>query len=228
MKITGFVSVLLLIIPFLSFAGDNYNYDIPDFNRIEVSGNMTVILEKRSKPGMYIEIENSSIDDIQWYVSVKTLVLKKKSAFPDFSGIKLLVYYSGELKSLISKNGSIIKNIRKIDTDKILLEASSGGIQDLVLEADNVEARSVRTSRIRIKGSCKRLFAQADSGSEINSYDLACLRAEAYAHSGGIIRVRASQQIEGSSGLGSYIYYKGAPSKIFFTSGTGGELIDDE
>ncbi len=88
--------------------------------------------------------------------------------------------------------------------------------------------RSVRTSRITLKGKCKKLSVQADSGSEINSFNLDSQRVRAFAHSGGIIRVSASESIDGSSGLGSHIYFKGSPSKIIFTSGTEGDVTELE
>ena len=219
-------AAILFILPFQSFAADSYNYDLPDFQKIEVSGSMTAVLEKRSKPGLYIELENSSIDDLTWYVSVKTLVLKKKSEFPDFRDVKIVVYYSDEITSVLSKNRAVVKNIRKIEADSIIIEAVSAGIADLRIEADRIEARSVRTSRLKLTGKCRKLYVQADSGSEVDSLAMPSDMVQAFAHSGGIIRVNALESIGGSSGLGSFIYYKGSPRKKVFTSGTGGEVKD--
>ena len=221
-----FIPVLIIMLPFFVFGGDSYNYDLNDFNKIEVTGNMTVVLEKRSEPGLYIELDNSSIDDLRWYISVKTLVIKKKSSFPDFNDIKIVIYYSDNPESVMAKNRALIKNIRKIKSERILIEAVSGGIIDLIIETGNIEARSVRTSRITLKGTAGKLLVQADSGSEVNSFDMAAEKVQAFAHSGGIVKVNASQSIDGSSGLGSHIYFKGSPSRKIFTSGTGGKVTE--
>ncbi len=225
-KAVVFTAVLLFIIPFFTFAADSYNYDISDFRKIEVSGSMTVVLEKRNTPGLYIEIDNGSIDDITWYISVKTLILSKKSSFPDFRNIKIVVYYSDEISSVLCRRKALVKNIRKLKSDRILIEAVSGGIADILIESDNIEARSLRTSRITLKGESGKLYVQADSGSEIDCFELAAGKVSAFAHSGGIVRVNASESIDGSSGLGSHIYYKGSPEKKVFTSGTGGKVTE--
>ena len=220
------VFFLLLLFPSIVFGGDSYNYDLNNFTRIEISGNMTAVLEKRSEPGLYIELDNRSIDDLSWYVSVRTLIIKKDSSFPDFNDIKIIIYYRDDPESVCAKNRALIKSIRKINSDRILIEAVSGGIIDLILDSENVEARSVRTSRITLRGAGKKLLVQADSGSEINSFAMEAKQVQASAHSGGIIRVNASESIDGSSGLGSHIYFKGSPPRKIFTSGTGGEVTE--
>ena len=220
------ISFIFFIIPSIAFGGDSYNYDLNNFNKIEISGNMTAVLEKRAEPGLYIELDNGSIDDLRWYVSVKTLVIKKDSSFPDFNDIKVIIYYSGNLEYVCVKNRALIKNIRKVKSDRILIEAVSGGIVDLILDSLNVEARSVRTSRITLRGSGRKLLVQADSGSEINTFSMEAEKVQASAHSGGVIRVNASESIDGSSGLGSHIYFKGSPSRKIFTSGTGGAVTE--
>ena len=212
--------------PFFVFAGDSYNYDLKDFNKIEISGNMTAVLEKRSEPGLYIELDNRSIDDLRWFISVKTLVIKKDASFPDFNDIKIIINYRDNPEAVLAKNRALIKNIRKIKSDRILIEAVSGGIIDLLLETQSIEARSVRTSRITLKGTGQKLLVQADSGSELNCFDLTAENVQASARSGGIIRVNASESIEGSSGLGSHIYFKGSPVRRIFTSGIGGEVTE--
>ena len=133
-----------------------------------------------------------------------------------------------KLNLCLQKNSALVKNIRKLKSDKLLIEAVSGGIADLIIEAENTEVRAVRTSRITLKGKSEKLSVQADSGSEINSFNLDSRKVRAFAHSGGIIRVYASEDIDGSSGLGSHIYYKGSPSKKIFTSGTEGDVTELE
>ncbi len=95
---------------------------------------MSVVLEKRSSPGLYVEADSSSIDDITWYVSVNTLIIKKKSSFPDFRDIKVIIYYNDEIKSVLVKNSALVKTIRKLKSNKLLIEAASGGIADLIIE----------------------------------------------------------------------------------------------
>jgi putative autotransporter adhesin-like protein len=227
MRIIGFFAgLLLLFLQLPIFAADSYNYDLPDFQKIEISGSMTVVLEKRSDPGLYIELDNSSIDDLSWYVSVKTLVLRKKYAFPDFRNIKIIVYYNDEISSIEVKKRALVKNIRKLRSKKILIEAVSGGIVDLRIDSQKMEIYSKRSSKIKLIGKCGKLYAQADAGGVIDSYSLASDYVQASSHTQGIIKVNALLSVDASSGLGSKIYIKGNPQKKAFVSGTGGDIIE--
>lgn len=227
MRIIGiFAGLLLLCLQLPVFAADSYNYDLPDFQKIEISGSMTVVLEKRSEPGLYIELDNSSIDDLSWYVTLKTLVLRKKAAFPDFRNIKIVVYYNDDISSIEIKKRALVKNIRKLAVEKILIEAVSGGIADLRIDSDKIEIYSKRSSKIKLTGKCRKLYAQADAGGIIDSYALTADHVQASSHTQGIVKVYAIESVEASSGLGSKIYIKGDPEKKAFVSGTGGDIIE--
>ncbi len=216
----------LVFICLLPVSGENrYSIDLPYFDRIETSGSFTAVLEKSAKPGLHIMLENSSIDDITWYVTVKTLVIKKKTSFPDFSNVKVIIYYDSMIKSLVSKRESVIKNIRSVISDKIMIDAVSGGILDLRVEAESIEARSSRNSKINLSGRCRRLFAQADSGGIIESYQLDSRKTMASAHTGGILKVYAGELIEANAGVGSRVYFKGNPAEEVLVKGSGGEFI---
>jgi hypothetical protein len=182
---------------------------LPDFNKIDISGDLTVILNQDNEKLIEIQADSNILKDIK--TSVKNDVLKitgksKKSPVKIFVTCK-------DINSIKVSSVSTIKGESEIKADK--LEIQSSGATDITL---NLNVKELFTdisgaSNVALSGTAYVHNAEISGASELKAYDLLTQKTFIDVNGAGSAQIDAKEKVEGKiSGAGN-ISYKEEPKE---------------
>ena len=208
-------------------AGDRKDYDITNFDSIEVSAGIEVLFTQDSAYTVEVESLDGGFDKIKLEKDGDTLVIKRPGQrWNRGQQPRYKVYVTApELTDVEATSASSFR-ASAIDTSDLDLEVSSAAsIRIGALSADEVDADSSSAGSIEIAaGACSELSADASSGSSISAGDLACESVEADVSSGASITARASQDVVADASSGGSVTVLGGPESTEIDKSSGGSV----
>lgn len=221
-------TVILTAAPVVA-AAETRNFDLSEFNRIEISTGINAIVEVGQRFSVRAETDNTKIlDDLR--IEVRG---RKLSADLDL----------GFLESLLGKNRDVTVYITLPDLTEVegnagadvmvsgdfgpeLIAAASSGASLLIdgLTSERVDLDASSGGSLRVSGDCVDLRVDASSGASINASKLTCEFVKAEASSGGSAIVFASDSIDADASSGGGIDVEGGPTRIEVDESSGGDV----
>ena len=203
---------------------------LPEFNRVEISGNISVFMEKAGINSASLTAKSSSAEDLSIYFSGRTMIIRSRSGFLPSGRIELNITSAEDLREIRVSSGGRVKSYRNIFSDSGEISALSGSLVDVYADTDVMTVSAGRNSRITLKGKTGTLEARASDGGSVDAEGFISQKVFASARTGGSLRVYAEEYLDAGSARGSVIYYRGDPEKIYFSEALGGEYmnLDDE
>ncbi len=182
---------------------------LPDFNKIDVSGNLTVILNQGNEQLIEIQADSNIFKDIKTDLKDNVLKITGKSKK---SSVKIFVTCK-DINSIKASSVSIIKGESEIKTDK--LEIKSSGATDITL---NLNVKELFTdisgaSNVDLSGTADVHNAEISGASELKAYNLLTQKTFINVSGAGSAQIDAKEKVEGEiSGAGN-ISYKEEPKE---------------
>ncbi len=113
-----------------------------------------------------------------------------------------------------ARNGSSV-SASDIDQTSLSLKATSGSLIKVTgLSLDSIEVSASYGSEISLEGEADNISLSADSGSNIDAYEIASIKADISATSGSSIKANVSERINADISIGSSLFHKGGARVI--------------
>jgi len=194
-----------------------------EFNQIEVSGGLNVILTPTTSESISVEADENLHDYIITSIEHNILKIYPKENISSHAVKNVMVSFKNLIK-ISANSGSSIYGTQTISQPLLELSTSSGSAMDLDLITSSLTCSTASGSTITLKGNADKFQAKASSGSTINSEDLKVLFANTKATSGAGITVNVSKELLANAASGGDIRYAGNPSKIDTSAGVSGHI----
>ena len=221
-------STVLLAAP-VTVSAETRDFDLSEFNRIEISTGINAIVEIGGEFSVRAETDNTKIlEDLRIEVRGRKLIADLDIGFLD---------------SLLGKNRDVTVYITLPDLTEVegnagadvlvsgsygpeLVAAASSGASLLIdgLTSDRVELDASSGASLRVSGECVNLRVDASSGGSVNASKLTCEIVKADASSGGSATVFATTSINADASSGGGIDVEGAPTRIEVDESSGGDV----
>jgi Putative auto-transporter adhesin, head GIN domain len=124
--------------------------EIGDFEAIEVSDNVSIYLEKGEKNELKIEADENLHGIIKIDLTDKTLRINTSKTASNFKKLIVRITYSNALKSITSKNESVINAIAEIQLTDIAVKSFDDSKLFLNVNAKNFTLQSDHNSKVEL------------------------------------------------------------------------------
>lgn len=198
-----------------------------DFNSIEVSNAIDLVIEQGNKREISVEADDNLQNSITTKVENGVLIVAcDYNSFINIESKKVTVKMP-IIEELQASSASSIRSINTLKGEKISLRTSSAATINVKVESDNITSKSSSGSTISMNGMALNLEAIASSGSTINAYELLANDVTAKSSSGSSIHVHPIVSLKAKASSGSSITYNATPRSIEKNSSSGAS-IDSE
>lgn len=198
--------------------------EIESFDKIDVFGNMKVIMKEGKQETVEIFAKKVAIDQIDISVNDKRLKIKMKSnLFDEDVEVKIYVTYK-EIRE-ISTNGAaeiIINDI--IKTDKLFIDATSGARVKLQVDLNAIDLKVYQGAHIDISGKSLLQESFVNTGGVLSGSNFASNEVFIKMNTGGKAEVIVNQSLDASVNTGASLNYFGNPEKQNIKSTLGGKI----
>ncbi|MCL2792017.1 MAG: DUF2807 domain-containing protein [Spirochaetaceae bacterium] len=206
---------------------------LPQFSRIEISGRIIVQIEgpgdtivTNTANSMRINVRRGDIRDIDFFMSGETLVLRKNSRGFHTRNITITLNISNTISQLDVSTGALVRAQRNIFDERAEIRAESGSFLELFVDTYALFINCGRDSSIILRGRVDQLEARAVNSGLVNAESLAAARVHVHAFTGSTIRVNATEYLEATAGMRSFVYYKQGPAIKHLSEFAGGTYIE--
>ena len=224
-------TVLLATAP-LAVSAETRNFDLSEFNRIEISTGINAIVEVGESFSVRAETDNTKIlDDLRIEVRGRKLVADLDLGFLESllgKNRDVTVYITLPALTEVEGNAGADVMVSGSFGPELSASASSGAsllIDGLTSERVDLDASS--GASLRVSGECVDLRVDASSGASINASKLTCEFVKADASSGASAVVFASASINADASSGGDIDVEGGPTRIEVDESSGGDVDFD-
>lgn len=129
-----------------------------DFDTLEVEDNLEIYLEKGEKPGIKIEADDNLHDIISTDLRDNILRLSTSKEAVKYKKLLVRVTYTDDLKSVSTKNETVVNAIQEVQLDSIIFKSSDYSqlflninTANFVLKADDKSAIELNAKSEKIK-----------------------------------------------------------------------------
>ena len=199
---------------------------IAPFTKISVYGDIVVYLDKGKTESIEIEIPDEvAPNKITTVVENGELKIKSTAGLlSNKKKIKATVVFK-ELNTISSGgSGEVVLPDSVLKTDKLILNAYTGGTIDLTVDVKTIIAEVSEKAVILLEGFTTSEDITASTGGVYSAYDLEAEDAKVKALTNGIAKVNISMSLEASANTGGWVGYLGDPKYKFFTPKLGGKV----
>jgi hypothetical protein len=219
----------LFFFPFIlgtltGYSQDTIYRELPPFNVLQVTDNITVQLNHTGKESVSIRTEGSDPEKIQ--TTVENNTLKIGLANTVYSKLKILVNLNfKEIREMDIRNNAEVITTSLFKADSLTVTLKLGG--SLYLDADlgylksNVSGGGLLTA----EGYATRQDIFVSSRSTVSAFKLESESIHIEAISGGKAKINVESELDVKATTGSYISYKGDPAKKNITASAGSEVV---
>lgn len=204
--------------------------DVKGFHAVRVSTGIQLIITQSTSEAVVVSA--ASLEDRD---RIKTVVENGVlKIYYDYNFWKLLkekgnrklrAYVSIiNIDDLHASSGARAEIEGSIKTDKMGLDASSGGVIKGRIEANSINADQSSGAVINISGSAKSLSIDGSSGSVFQGYDLSVDNCSADVSSGANASVTINKELSAEASSGGYIAYKGSAVVRNIRTSSGGHV----
>ena len=194
-----------------------------NFDAIKVQQGIQLYLKQGTNTDISVEADENIIDllitevrDNQLKIYFEKNVYRAKAR-----NVYLTV---DDISRIRASSGSRVKAENTMQLSSLDLDASSGAVIKMYVNADEVTAESSSGADIDVFGKTEKFSARASSGSSIDADELESGDTRARASSGAHINVNVSGFLTAKASSGGDIDYEGNPTGIDKSTSSGGSV----
>lgn len=222
--------LIIFVMLTVTLMAQHESRDLPKFSGVDASAGVQVYLQEGQSNLADVEVENCDLDDVITEVNGGILKVKFRNDVDwrfwrrKNKKATITVTYTDELEVLEVSSGARIEGSNTILTGDMEIEASSGGVLQCAIDADEVQVEVSSGGVVEIAGKANAQEVEVSSGGVFKAYDLSVKFAEVEASSGGVAQVTVTEEIEADASSGGSIRYKGDPSRSKINSSYSGSI----
>lgn len=188
---------------------------LPEFNSIDVSGGIKLIMEKGNKHEAEVEVENAKLEHLITEVKNGELRVYFKKNLLKWNNKQATINLTfTEVEALDASSGCYINCNSVIESNDFDLDVSSGCKVIFDLDVSILDADLSSGSSVTVSGKAQKLVLDASSGVSFGGGDLECDNVTIDASSGSSIKVWANNSLNVEASSGTTVKYKGNPTDV--------------
>lgn len=190
-----------------ALAQESRTFDLPDFNRIDVSAGVVLIADVGGPQSILVETKNGDFSDFEIGVRDGELNVSRQwnrlSWHNKKSDYKVTLSVPA-LRALEASSGSHAK-VSKIQAADFLIDVSSG-------------------AHASLDGVCENCTLDLSSGANVDAKDLECGAAQIDVSSGGHGEITAINSVIADASSGGFVAVYGNPQRVSVDKSSGGRI----
>lgn len=218
-----FVLLFTLII-ITGYAQKTQERDIESFDKIEVFGNIRVMLTKGNVGTITIDSKDVAPSEVVTKIEDKLLKIKMKSNLFEDVTVKVFVNYD-ELREITAHGAAEIIIRDKIKADKIIATATSGGRIKLEATLNAVDLKVYQGGHIDITGKSKIQESYVNTGGVLSATKFESDEVFIKMNTGGNADVFATKKIDAKVNTGATLTVYGKAKQEVLKTSLGGKII---
>jgi hypothetical protein len=220
---------ILIILFFVSsvFTGYTQNIEkrnVNSFDKISVFGNIQVFLTKGEVGTVKIDSKDVDPSEVVTEIKDKLLKIKMKSNLFDDVTVKVYLNYD-DLREISSNAAAEIMVKDRINADKIIATATSGGRIKLQADLNAVEFKVYQGGHIDITGKSKLQESYVNTGGVLSAADFKCDEVYIKMNTGGNADIFVSERIEARVNTGANLAVYGSAKQENLNTSLGGKIV---
>lgn len=189
------------------FAQDARTFDLPNFDRIDVSAGIVLVADVGGPQSILVETRNGDFSDFEIEVKNGELNVSREwnrlSWHNKKSDYKVTLSVPA-LRALGASSGSHAK-ISKVNAADFVIDVSSG-------------------AHASLDGVCENCTLDLSSGAHLEARDLECADARIDVSSGGRGEITATNSVIADASSGGFVAVYGAPERVVVDKSSGGRI----
>ncbi len=194
-----------------------------DFDSIEVSKGLQVMLQKSDKNTVTIEANENLLEIIDVQISNGTLVITSEKNIYKADAKKVYVNFDS-INSIQVSSGARVTNTTTIQERTMRVYSSSGAHAKLQISSDHLSCKASSGAQITLTGYSNNLDITSSSGSNVNTEEIEASHIKAKASSGSTITAYSKKSLRAHASSGSSIRYSGNPEQVIKSDSSGGSI----
>lgn len=198
---------------------------LDSFTELTATNGVNILLRKGSEEKAEIRISDGLLSDIITEVSGGELKIKMRPQINKELSVIVIVYYKS-LKEITATKGATVETKTVMLTDRLKLNAKTGGIIKAEIECSDVEAKAFGSATVVLYGWAKRLEIIANTKSNVTAENVKADTALVRVATGAIAWVAPIEYLEAVANTGGVINYTNTPKKKNEKISSGGSIKD--
>jgi len=216
------VSFLFLVVsPVWSQGFENRN--LPNFNKIKISGNIIANLTKGIKQGVQINAIDLEPNKVNTYVENGELRINIQDGIFRGGHIAIDIEYV-ELEGIEASSNCEVYMENTIKQPSFDVKVSSAAYLKITVDVNEIDIALHTGGELDISGTARKQKSKVLSGSIMHGFYLTSEEIDIKANTAGQAEVTATNMIKATSATGASIIYKGQPKIENVKGNAGGEV----
>lgn len=219
-----FVTIILLTITVAVMAQNKEQRKIDSFDKLDVFGNISVVMIQGDEESIDIQVMNVELSDIKTEVKDRLLKINMTSnLFNENAKVKIILTYK-EIREIYSNASAdiIVKDF--IKGDKLFLEATSGGRIKLKVDLNAIELKAFQGAHIDIAGKTKLQESYVNTGGVLSGSNFESDEVFIKMNTGGEAEIIVNKMLDAKVNTGASLNYFGKPEKEDIKTTLGGKI----
>lgn len=210
----------------LSMAQNDEVRELPFFDKIKVSGQVKVFLEKGDREMATIKASDIVVSDITVEVVGKTLEIKLKKDSKKQAKAEVFVKYR-ELRDVSVAAAAYVSMNDTLKVDKLVLNVITTSEFDSDIIANTIDVKVGQGSSVRLRGSVQNYEASVSTKGILSALELKADSAFVTVGSGAIAKIYAKELIEAKVRAAGNLTYTGNPMQKNIKTSIGSSVREE-
>lgn len=198
---------------------------IESFDKLDVFGNIEVVMKEGSKEKIEISTLNVSTSEVKTQISDKLLKIRMNSnLFKEDVKVKVILTYK-EIREIKANASTEIIIKDPIKGDKLFLDATSGAIIQLKVDLNAIEINAYQGAHIDITGKCKLQESYINTGGVLSGSNFESDEVFIKMNTGGKAEIIVNNKLDAKINTKASLNYFGTPQDENIKTTLGGEII---
>lgn len=181
-----------------------------DFTEVSASEGLDVYVTQGSEFDISVEADENIVDLIG--TDIKNGKLRIHAIENIGRATKKVYVTLPKVSGLYASSGSHLTAENMIQSEKLMVDASSGAILNANVTVTDMEVDASSGANISLSGTAKEVYIDGSSGANIKAGDLMTVVCNADASSGANVSIHVKDNLTAEASSGGNISYKGEPS----------------
>ncbi len=217
-------TLLFLSITVLVMGQNRETRDIESFDKLDVFGNINVVMNQGEKESIVITTKNVDLSEVSTEVKDKMLKISMKSnLFDDDAEVNVVLTYK-EIQEINSNASADIDIKDLISGDKLIATATSGGRIIMKVDLNAIELKVYQGAHIDITGKVKVQESYVNTGGVLSGANFESDEAYMKMNTGGQAEIIVKNLLDANVNTGASLNYFGTPGKEEIKTTLGGKI----
>lgn len=211
----------------LTVAQNDEVRELPFFDKIKVSGQIKVFLEKGDKEMATVKASDILASDITIEVVGKTLEIKLKKDSKKQAKAEVFVKYR-ELRDVSVAAAAYVSLNDTLKVDKLVLNVITTSEFDSDIVANTIDVKVGQGSSVRLRGTVQNYEATVNTKGILSALELKADSAFITVGTGAIAKIFAKELIDANVRTAGTLTYSGSPKQKNIKTSMGSTVHEEE